>query len=329
MAVTNLTTAYTALSLSLARCEWWEVVVEQEAHLAAIQHIVHNLLIEFRTQCTGRKRLCLTTGEDSRAVRTWQWTYLAPDRTNLGWHTTIQTLTLIENATTHSIAHHIMVVTIHHGFFLGQLVFCQVGMCSSILLLEVCQNLVECLGTCMLIECLLRDVVSWLIQFLLHLLTQLFVISLVAILALHGRTNFLCQFHLSLAHHLDGFMTSLQCTEQVLLRNLTHFAFHHHDILISGTYHDVHVGILQLLEGWVDDILAIDASYANLRDRTTERYVRNSQCCRSSQASQCVRHIYAIGREEDDVYVNFCMIIVWEQRAKCAVHQTAGQNLIV
>ena len=53
MTVTNLTTTYTTLGLSLTRTEWGEIIVEKEALIAALQHIVNELLVEFRTKGTG------------------------------------------------------------------------------------------------------------------------------------------------------------------------------------------------------------------------------------------------------------------------------------
>ena len=53
--MTNLTTAYAALGLSLTSTEWGEVIVEEEAHVALVEHIVNHLLIELGTQRTGRE----------------------------------------------------------------------------------------------------------------------------------------------------------------------------------------------------------------------------------------------------------------------------------
>ena len=53
MAVTNLTTTYTALSLGLTCGEGGEVVVKEETHVALVEYIVHQFLIQFGTQCGG------------------------------------------------------------------------------------------------------------------------------------------------------------------------------------------------------------------------------------------------------------------------------------
>ena len=65
VAVANLATAYAALCLSLAGAERWEVIVEQETLIAAVEHTVDKLLVELGTECTGSERHRLTTLEDS------------------------------------------------------------------------------------------------------------------------------------------------------------------------------------------------------------------------------------------------------------------------
>ena len=55
MAVTNLTTAYAALGLGLTCAERGEVIVEQELHIAALQHIVDELLVKLGAESTSRE----------------------------------------------------------------------------------------------------------------------------------------------------------------------------------------------------------------------------------------------------------------------------------
>ena len=93
-------------------------------------------------------------------MRHWQRRNLAPDRTDLVSLTTIKTDTLVEDATTHSIALYIVVVAIHHSVLLFHLVFSQVSMLCSILLLEVGQDFLESLSALLLLESLLCNIVS-------------------------------------------------------------------------------------------------------------------------------------------------------------------------
>ena len=164
-------------------------------------------------------------------MRHGQWRNLTPDRTDLISLTTIQTDTLIEDATTHSVTLYIVVVAIHHGIFLFQLILSQVSMLSSILLLEVSQNLLKGLSTSVLLQSLLGYVVCGLIQLLVHTLTQLLVVDLVVVLALYILAELLAQLSLQFAHGLDSVHSSLQGTEQILLRNFLHLTFYHHDVL--------------------------------------------------------------------------------------------------
>ena len=53
MAVTDLTTAYATLGLGLTCTERGEVIVQQELHVAMLQHIVNELLVELRTEGTS------------------------------------------------------------------------------------------------------------------------------------------------------------------------------------------------------------------------------------------------------------------------------------
>ena len=196
MTVTDLTTTDATLSLSLSRTERWEVIMQQETLVALVEHVIHEFLIELGTQGDRCQRLCLTTGEDRASMRHGQWRHLTPDRTDLVSLTTIETDTLIEDATTHGVTLHIMIVTLHHGIFLLQLIFCQVSMLGSIFLLEVIEDLLESLGTSMLLESLLRHVIGGLVQLLVHTLTQLLIVDLVVVLTLHIHTQLLAQLGL-------------------------------------------------------------------------------------------------------------------------------------
>ena len=122
----------------------------------------------------------------------------------------------------------------------------------------------------MLLECLLRHVVGGLIELVVHALAQSLVVDLVVVLALHVGAQLLGKLGLELAHRLDGGHGSFQSAEQILLAHLVHLALYHHNVLSRSTNHDVHVGVLHLLEGGVDDILSVNACYAHLGDRTLE-----------------------------------------------------------
>lgn len=135
---------------------------------------------------------------------------------------------------------------------------------SIVFLKEIGNQLLERLLALLLRESLLHEVVGGLIELVLDLLAQLLVVDLVVILALGVGAELLHQFLLQLAHRLDSLVGGLEGADQVLLGDFVHLAFHHHDVVLSGTNHDVHVGLFHLLESRVNNILAIDTSHANL-----------------------------------------------------------------
>ena len=132
-------------------------------------------------------------------------------------------------------------------------------------LLEVRENLVESLlARLLVVVARLCDSVALIVSLLAELLAEFLVVHLVAVLALNVCAKFLREFCLQFAHRLDSSHSSLQRTNHVLLRNFLHLTLYHHDVLGRSTYHDIHVGILHLLEGRVDDVLAVDACYTHL-----------------------------------------------------------------
>ncbi len=271
--VTNLTTAYAALSLSLTCREWREVIVKEEALVALLEHTVDKLLIHLCTKSTCRERHSLTTLEDSASVRHWEWRHLAPDRADICSSTTIKTQALIEDATTHSIAHYVIIVAGSLSVLLLQVFLREIGMSCVILLKEVSQNLVESILTSMFLQSLMVDIISRLVKLRLDLLTEFLVVDLMIILTLHVSTLLLSQLILELAHRLDSLGSSLEGADQILLRNFLHLTFHHHDVLLGSTNHDIHVSLFHLLECRVNNILTIDTSYTNLRDVVLERNI--------------------------------------------------------
>ena len=64
-------------------------------------------------------------------------------------------------------------------------------MSLEILLLEVCQQFLESVGTVLLGQRLLGDVVGGLVEFLVHLLAQCLVVHLVIVLTLNVLTQLL------------------------------------------------------------------------------------------------------------------------------------------
>ena len=329
MAVTDLATSYASLCLRLAGGEGREVVVEQEALVFTYEHIVDELLVELCAERTGSERLCLAAGEDGASVRSGQRTYLAPDGTNIGGLTTVEADAFVQNAAAHGVLLYVVVVAVNECVLLLEFFGSHISVCLGVSCFEVLANGFESLCTSVLLEALLRDVVGFLVASLLDSFTQLVVVHLVAVLALHVLAKFLLQFLLEAAHGLDGLVGSLEGSQKVGLLHFLHFAFHHHDVLFGSAYHEVHVGLSELLEGGVDDKLSVDTGYAHLRNGTFEGNVAASQSCRSGKASQSIGHVHAIGREEDYIHIHFSMIVAGEKGTQGAVHQATSENLVV
>ena len=212
--------------------------------------------------------------------------------------------------------------------FLIQIIRRQVRMGSVILLQEIRDDLVESILAGMLLQRLLVNVIHLLVKSL-DLPAQFLVVGFVAIFTLYVSAQFLGQFHLQLAHGLDSLSGHFQRGNEILLGNLFHLSFHHHDVFGSGTYHDIHVCLFHLLESGIHHVLSIDTSNADLRNGAFERYIRTSHGSGSCEARQCVGLVYAVSRKQHDLYINFGMIIRGEERTQSPVYQAGGENLVI
>ena len=166
-----------------------------------------------------------------------------------------------------------MIVLVNKGILLFQLFLCKVRMSSSISFLEVCADFLESLSASLLLKSLLHHVVSLLVALSLNLLLQFVVINLMTVFALHVSSEFLHQLLLHYTHRLDSLVSSLQGIEKVNFLNLVHLTFHHHDVILCSTYHQVHVGISHLCLRRINYEFTADTCHANLRNRTLERNI--------------------------------------------------------
>ena len=264
VSVSDFAAAYATLCFGLTCRERGEVVVQQEAFLALVQHIVHDFLVILCAQCYRSQCLCLATGEDGRAVRAGQGRNLAPDGTDFRRLAAVQAFAFIEDATTHGLFLHVVIVTVDKRCLFFQFFFSELS-------LELFANGIEGILTLVLVTVSAGgNGVCLVVAGIVYGLTQVFVVHFVAVFALYSRADFFGQLHLCLTHGLDSLVGSFQGSQQILFGHFFHFAFHHHDVLVGGTYHQVHVGLFQLLEGGVDDELSVDAGYTHFSDGTSE-----------------------------------------------------------
>ena len=285
MTVANLTTTGTALALSLTGRERWEVVVEHETLIAACHHTVDHLLVELCAEGDRSERHGLTALEDSTSVGHRQRAHLAPDRTHLVGLTAIHAEPLVEDAAAHGVAQHIVPVASCLSVLLFEILLREISVSSVVLLEEVGQDLVEGIVALLLRQRLVDGIVGGLIELVVNLLAEILVVDLVVVLALDIGAELLGQLILQLAHRDDGFLRSLESLDEILLRHLAHLTFHHHEVVLGATHHDVEVGVFHLLERRIDDVLAVDASHAALRDRMLERNRRAGHGSRSCETS--------------------------------------------
>ena len=200
-------------------------------------------------------------------MRTGQITDFAPDRTDFGSLTSVETLAFIQDGTTHGFFFNIVVVAVDKRSFFFQFFFAE-------LCLEFFADGIESIHTLMLIlvtgSC---NCISLVIAGVVNSLAEFFIVYFVAVFAFYGRTDFFCQFHLGLTLYLDCFVSSFHGFQQVSFGNFIHFTFHHHDVFISGAYHQIHVSLFQLLKSRIDNKFAVDTCYAYFGNRSVERNI--------------------------------------------------------
>ena len=254
--------------------------MEEEAHVALVEHVVDHFLVEFRAECGGGESLCFATGEDGRSVGHGKGRNLAPDGADVGCAASVEALAFVEDAAAHGVALHVVVVAVHEAVLLFEFFGSEFGVCSSVAFLEVFTDFGEGFFALVLVVVAgFGNGVGGLVALVLYLLTELFVVDFVVVFALHVGAEFLGEFLLELTHGLDGFVGGLEGFEECAFGHFVHFAFHHHDVFFRCAYHDVHVGVLELFESGVDDVFAVDACHADLRDGAFEGYVAGSECC--------------------------------------------------
>ena len=94
---------------------------------------------------------------------------------------------------------------------------------------------------------------------------------------------------------LAGLAATFEGVEKVGFADFVHFAFHHHDVLGGGAYHEFHVGAFELFESGVDDEFAVDTGHTHFCDGAVERYVADGQCRACSKSCERVGAVNSVG----------------------------------
>ena len=200
-------------------------------------------------------------------MRSGQITDLTPNRTDFGSLTSVKAFAFVQDGTAHGFFLNVVIVTVDKRSLFFQLLFAE-------LCFEFFTNSIESIHAFVFVFVTgSGDSVSLVIASVVNSLAEFFVVYFMAIFAFYGRANLFGQFHLGFTLYLDCFMGGFHGFQQVFFGNLVHFTFHHHDILISSAYHEIHVCLFQLVESRVDDELAIDTCYAHFGNRSVERNI--------------------------------------------------------
>ena len=322
VAVADFATAYAALCLGFAGGEGREIVVQQEAFASLVEHIVQNFFVHLCAESDGGQSLGFTACEYGASVRSGQVVGFAPDGAYFGGLAAVQADAFVEYAAAYGFALHIVVVALNQRCFLVAFFF---GECIDVFLTYCIEGV---LTPVFVGAAGFGNGVSAVVALVMYVFAQVFVVDFVAIFAFYF-AYFFGEFHLSLALLLDGGVCGLEGCQKVGFGDFVHFAFDHHDVVVGGSYHQFHIGLFELLECGVDNKFAVDACNAHLGDGSVEGYVADGEGGTGCQSGQGVRHVYAVGREHNDVDERVGVVIVGEKGTQYAVHEARGQNFVI
>ena len=321
--MTNLTTAGAALRLGLAGGERREVVVEHELLVVLDENFVHLLHVHLGAQGNGGQRLGFTAGEDGAAVGAREVIHFAPDGAHLVGGAAVQALAFVQHQVAHGFLLHVVVVAVDHGTLHFQVFLGEAG-------LEFVADGVEAVLALMLGLGALGELIALVIASLVHGLAEVFVLLVVRVVALvHVRTQLVHEFFLHAAVLLDFFVGELDGLQHVVLGNLVHLTFYHHDIFLCGGNHQVQIGPFVVLETGVDDEFTVDAGYANLAHGTAEGQVAGGKGGRCGQTGKGIRLDVFLCRDEHYIHKDLQVEVLRPQRADGTVHKTGDEHLIV
>ncbi len=231
---------------------------------------------------------------------------LAPYGADLGGLAAVETHTFVEDATAHGFAFNIVIVTLHKRFLLVAFLF---GERFDIFVADGVERI---LAPMLVGTTGLGYGICFVVAFFTHILAEVLVMHLVAIFAFHSLACGLGHFKLDFAMLFDFFMGNLEGFEEFGFRNLVHFAFNHHDIVVGGTDHQLHIGLFKLLESGVDYEFTVDTGNTHFRDRAVEGDVAASDGCRCGKPCKSVGHVDTVGREHGDVHKSLGVVVIWK-----------------
>ena len=254
---------------------------------------------------------------------TWQVINLRPNRANGCGITSIKTFAFVQ--------HHVA-----HGFvlYVVEIALCKTCICCKPLFVFTFQVLVQyCFEgsrTLVFRQTAFRDFIYFVVSHLHDFYSNFFVVRFVAVLAFYlCLLNLRSHVQLRLNLYFDSIVSELDGVHHFLFRNFFHLTFYHNHRVHRGADHHIHFQICNLSRGRVDDVLAVNATHTNLRDRTVEWKVTycNSSRCRQTSQRGCL-YVFVVGNHLDHE-LDLSVVILWEQRTQYAVDQTHGQYFVI
>ena len=284
LAVADFTTARRTEAADFTDRIGREVIVQHEVFVGQAGQPVDHLLGVLGAERGRADRLRFTAGEQRRTVCARQEVHHRLDRTDLRGGTTVDARAILEDRATDDLALEL----------LDELARCHLVLRGCI------GERLACLGT----------------DFVQHRRT----LRLVGHLVGGGNvgTDELAELvlgggQIALRRHFPRILGSLlgQIDDQVggfaarlvreldraehdLFRKLLGFGFDHHHGIAGCGDDEIELACLDLLDGRVEDILAIDVADARCADRAHERNTRNGQCSRGRDHCQHVRLVLAV-----------------------------------
>ena len=228
--------------------------------------------------------------------------YLAPDGADFGGLAAVKTHTLVEDAAAHGVALHVVVVALHKGCLLVAFLF---GERFDIFVADGVERI---LAPMLVGTTGLGYGICFVVAFFTHILAEVLVMHLVAIFAFHSLACGLGHFKLDFAMLFDFFMGNLEGFEEFGFRNLVHFAFNHHDIVVGGTDHQLHIGLFKLLESGVDYEFTVDTGNTHFRDRAVEGDVAASD---GGRCGKPCKSVGAMSTPSAENMVMFTKVSAW------------------
>ena len=131
-----------------------------------------------------------------------------------------------------------------------------------------------------------------------------------------------------LDHRLETFLAEHHGAEHDLFGQLLGFRLDHHDSVVGAGHHQIEIAFGELLEGRVQDILAVLVADAGAADRTEKRNARNREGSTGADHGGDVRIVLLIMGENGADDLGLVLEACREQRAKRTVDQARGQRVL-